>query len=112
MIRFTLAAMTAVLTLSFAMPVSAQATGHGPSICQMPIEALDKGLPPAPAAGAVLPGCETTTRPWSAPVGHRQPQAADIQVTDVTSSISSIDQALIQENARIDRLIQGVCKGC
>jgi hypothetical protein len=112
MIRFTLAAITAVLTLSFAMPVSAQATVHGPSICRMPIEALDKGLPPTPTAGAILPGYETTTRPWSAPVGHRQPQAADIQVIDVTSSISSIDQALMQENARINRLIHGVCRGC
>jgi hypothetical protein len=112
MIRFTLAAITIVLTASFAMPVSAQATVHGPSICRMPIEALDKGVPPAPTAGALPAGCETTTRPWSAPVGHRQPQAADVQASDVTSSISSIDEALVQENARINRLIQGVCRGC
>ena len=112
MIRLAFSAITAVLTLSFAMPASTQATGHEPPVCRMPIEALDKGVPPAPTAGALPPGCETTTRPWSAPVGHRQPQAADVQATDVTSSISSINRALAQENARIDRLIQGVCRGC
>jgi hypothetical protein len=112
MIRFTLIAITAVLTLSFATPVSAQATGREPPACRMPIEALDNGAPPAPTASALPAGCETTTRPWSAPVGHRQPQAVDVQAIDVTSSISSIDQALVQENARIDRLIQGVCRGC
>jgi hypothetical protein len=111
MIRFTPPAITAVLTLSFAIPVSAQATVREP-ICRMPIEALDNGVPPAPAAGVLPIGCETTTRPWSAPVGHRQPQALDVHSTDVTSSISSTDQALARENARIDRLIQGVCRGC
>ena len=106
--RFTLPAITAVLTLSFAIPVSAQAAVRELPICRMPIEALENDAPPAPTASALLPGRETSTLPWSAPVGHHQPQAAD-----VTSSIpSSIDQALVQENARIDRVIQGVCRGC
>ena len=105
--RFTLPAITAALTLSFAIPVSVQAAVHELPVCRMPIEALEHA-PPAPDASALPPGRETSTLPWSAPVGHRQPQAAD-----VTSSIpSSIDQALVQENARIDRVIQGVCKGC
>jgi len=112
MIRFPLVATVAVMTLSFAMPVSAQATVRDLPICRMPIEALDSGTPPAPTASAVPMGCETTTRPWSAPVGHRQPQAIDVEAADVTSSISSIDQALVQENARIDRVIQGICRGC
>jgi len=109
MIRFPLLAIAAVMTLSFAMRVSAQAAVHEPPICRMPIEALESGVPPAPTASAVPAGCETTTRPWSAPIGHRQPQAADVRAVDVTSSI---DEALVQENARIDRLIQGVCRGC
>jgi hypothetical protein len=108
MIRLTLPAITAVLTLSFAIPVPVQAAVHELPVCRMPIEALENDAPPAPNASALPPGRETSTLPWSAPVGHRQPQAAD-----VTSSIpSSIDQALVQENARIDRVIQGVCKGC
>jgi hypothetical protein len=110
--RFALPAMAAILPLSFAMPASAQATAHEPPICRMPIDALDKNAPPAPTASAIPAGCERTTRPWSAPVGHRQPQAADMQVNNVTSSISAIDQAQVQENARINRLIQGVCRGC
>jgi hypothetical protein len=109
MIRFALPAITAVLMLSSAIPVSAQAVG--PTVCRMPIEALDNATPPSPTANATLARCETATRPWSAPVGHRQPQAVDAQAADVTSSIS-IDRALMQENARIDRLIQGICRGC
>jgi hypothetical protein len=112
MIRFPLLTTAAMMTLSFAMPVSAQATVREPPVCHMPIEALDGGTPPAPTVRAVPTGCEITTRPWSAPVGHRQPQAIDVEAKDVTSSISSIDEALVQENARIDRLIQGVCRGC
>jgi hypothetical protein len=96
----------------FAVPASAQATVHERQECQLSIDAHGGTAPPAPTADALPAGCETTTRPWSAPVGHRQPQAADVQVSDVTSSISSIDQALMQENAKINRLIQGVCRGC
>jgi len=52
MIRFTLPAIAAVLTLSSAIPVSAQAIVLGPSVCRMPIEALDNSTPSAPAARA------------------------------------------------------------
>ena len=46
---------------------------------------------------------ETTTRPWSAPVGHRQPRAADIPA----SATVHIDP----EDAIVDRKIRGVCRG-
>jgi hypothetical protein len=112
MIRFTFPVIAAVLTLSFAMPVSAQAAAHGPSTCPMPFEAMENDTLPAPTARAIPQGCETATRPWSAPVGHRQPQADEVRSADAPSSTSSIDEALVQENARINRLIQGVCRGC
>jgi hypothetical protein len=112
MIRFSVSAMATVMTLSFAMPASTQATVQLASGCRLPFEALENDTLPAPTPNAIPPGCETVTRPWSAPVGHRQPQAADVQAKDVTSSTSSIDQALVQENARINRLMQGVCRGC
>ena len=51
---------------------------------------------------------ETATRPWSAPVGHRQPQIGDV----TASTASSIDEEVKEENARIDQLIKGVCRGC
>jgi hypothetical protein len=56
-------------------------------------------IAPALAAG------ETATRPWSAPVGHRQPRA-----TDVPASASQ--QILDQEDAIIDRKISNICRGC
>jgi hypothetical protein len=56
---------------------------------------------PALAAG------ETATRPWSAPVGHRQPRAAD-----VPTSTSASQQTLDQEDANVDRKISNVCRGC
>jgi hypothetical protein len=106
MIRFTLPGMSAVLSLMFAAPTSAQAIVNEPRVCQLPIEAQD--VPSAPTASALPPGCETTTLPWSAPVGHRQPQLADV----TSSTTSLIDQAVVEENARVDRLIKGICRGC
>jgi hypothetical protein len=55
----------------------------------------------------VLAAGETTTRPWSAPVGHRQPRAAD-----VPTSTSASQQTLDQEDANVDRKISNVCRGC
>ncbi len=50
---------------------------------------------------------ETATRPWSAPVGHRQPRAADIP-----ASISASQQIIDREDANVDLKIKGVCRGC
>ena len=60
--------------------------------------------PPFHSSGA---GRETATRPWSAPVGHRQPRAAD-----VPASASASQQILDQEDADVDRKISNVCRGC
>ena len=106
MTRLALHGMTLVLSLMCAAPVSAQAATHEPSVCRLPVETND--TLPAPAAGALPQGCETKTMPWSAPIGHHQPQAADV----TASTRSSIDQAVAEENARVDRLIKGVCRGC
>jgi len=54
-----------------------------------------------------LPGKETTTRPWTAPVGHRQPGVADVPAT------ASVAQDILdQEDAIVDRKIRGICRGC
>jgi hypothetical protein len=55
----------------------------------------------------VLAAGETITRPWSAPVGHRQPRVAD-----VPTSTSASQQTLDQEDANVDRKISNVCRGC
>jgi hypothetical protein len=52
-------------------------------------------------------GHETATKPWSAPVGHRQPRASDIP-----TSTSASQQTLDQEDADVDRKISNVCRGC
>jgi hypothetical protein len=54
-----------------------------------------------------IAGKETTTRPWTAPPGHRQPHASDVPAT----SLGSLD-ALDQEDAIVDRKISGICRGC
>ena len=54
-----------------------------------------------------LPGKETTTRPWTAPVGHRQPHTSDVP----SASLGLLD-FLDQEDADVDRKISGVCRGC
>jgi hypothetical protein len=61
----------------------------------------------AAIATPVLAAGETTTTPWSAPVGHRQPRAAD-----VSASTSESKQTLDQEDANVDRKISNVCRGC
>ena len=55
----------------------------------------------------VLASNETATRPWSAPVGHRQPRAADIP-----ASASAPQQIIDQEDVIVDRKIRGICRGC
>ena len=54
-----------------------------------------------------MAGKETTTRPWTAPVGHRQPHASDVPTTTAGSQYF-----LDQEDANVDRKISGVCLGC
>jgi hypothetical protein len=50
---------------------------------------------------------ETATRPWSAPIGHRQPRAADVPAS------SSRHQLIVDpEDANVDRKIRSVCRGC
>jgi hypothetical protein len=50
---------------------------------------------------------ETATRPWSAPVGHRQPRAADLP-----GSLSNAQPNLDPDDAEVDRKIKAVCRGC
>jgi hypothetical protein len=64
-------------------------------------------LSAAIATPVLAAGRETATRPWSAPVGHRQPRPADIP-----ASASPSQQTLDQEDAYVDRKISNVCRGC
>ena len=50
-------------------------------------------------------GRETATKPWLAPVGHRQPRTADVPPPPS-------QQTLDPEDAYVDRKISNVCRGC
>jgi hypothetical protein len=54
-----------------------------------------------------LAGKETTTKPWTAPVGHRQPHISDVPAT----TMGPLD-FLEQEDANVDRKISGICRRC
>jgi hypothetical protein len=86
MINFRRLGLVAILSAAMAPSVLAQAMVQKPS---------------------AYASNETTTRPWSAPVGHRQPRSADIP-----ASTSASQQILDQEDAIVDRKIKGVCRGC
>jgi hypothetical protein len=51
---------------------------------------------------------ETSTRPWLAPVGHRQPRAADVPASTSQRRLDELDE----EDANVDRKINSVCRGC
>ena len=101
MIRLALLGTAAVLSMAFVSPLPAQAVTVDSAACSNASEASKNAVAPAPTARWMPPGCETATRPWSAPVGHHQPPAA-----------TSFEQALDEENAKVDRVIKGICRGC
>ena len=128
MTRIKLLAATARLSVIIATSVLAQVIqGHcayafyhangNAGIESTPMRARDvtgisretSGRSGAASASCAMAGNETATRSWSAGVGHCQPHAADIPST---SSESTAQQFFDQEDAIVDRKIQGVCRGC
>lgn len=63
--------------------------------------ALAQGTGSAPAAKSATPSATART----APVGHRQPTAADVGSEKNANDMSAEDKAL-------DRKIKGICRGC
>jgi hypothetical protein len=124
----TLLSVVAILPTAIAAPVFAQVVIHEPGVYafyrpngdlgiastpsqQREVGAVGRGIADAmasaPPVRSLIAGNETTTRPWSAPVGHRQPRTAD-----VPASTSASEQILDQEDAKVDRIIRSVCRGC
>jgi hypothetical protein len=64
-------------------------------------------LSSAPLVLSRMAANETATKPWSAPIGHRQPR-----VTDLPASAAAAAQIPDQEDADVDRKIRSVCRGC
>jgi hypothetical protein len=127
MTKFTLLGVATILSVALAAPVLAQAVIQEPGayafyhpngdlrIGSTPLQRREviagrgtaDAMALAPSFHPSVVGKETTTRPWSAPVGHRQPRAAD-----VPTSMSASRYVLDQEDANVDRKIRGVCRGC
>ena len=128
MTKFTLLGVVTILSTALATPVLAQAVIQKPGAYAFyhPNGDLRIGSTPsqrreevvvgrgtadamalAPSFHLSIVGKETTTRPWTSPVGHRQPRAAD-----VPTSISASQQTLDPEDANVDRKIRNVCRGC
>ena len=128
MTKFALLGVATILSTALAAPVLAQAVIQEPGayafyhpngdlrIGSRPLQRQEEviaghgtadAMALAPSFHPSVAGKETTTRPWSAPVGHRQPRAADIH-----TSTSVSQQSLDEEDANVDRKIRGVCRGC
>ena len=128
MTKFSLLSVATILSTALAPPVLAQAVIQEPGayafyhpngdlrIGSTPLQRREEviagrgtadAMALAPSFHPSVAGKETTTRPWSAPVGHRQPRAAD-----VLTSTSASQYVLDQEDANVDRKIRSVCRGC
>jgi hypothetical protein len=107
MSKFACLGAAAALSIVFASPLPARPLMHELDACPVSSAASGNAGPPAPSAAWLPPGCEKSTLPWSAPVGHRQPQA-----TDVPEATSWSERTLEDENTMVDRLIKGICRGC
>ena len=128
MIRLTPLRLVTTLSMAFATPVLAEAVIKEPgayafyrpngdlAIASAPSQRREVGaagrgtadaMALAPSFRPSMAGKETTTRPWSAPVGHRQPGVAD-----VPTSTSASQQTLDQEDENVNRIIRGICRGC
>jgi hypothetical protein len=103
--KFALLGAAAVLSTMSTSALHAQAVTRELGACPSPSVAPSETRAPAPTADWLPPGCEKSTLPWSAPVGHRQPQ-----LTDVTRAKSLSD--LDEENAKLNRVVKGICRGC
>jgi hypothetical protein len=105
--RFTLLGATVILSAAIITPVLAQAVNQKPGT-QEPGNGRGKvGVMASAPLLASKRGIETSTRPWLAPVGHRQPRVDEIPV-----SAPLTQEVLDQEDASVDRKINNICRGC
>jgi hypothetical protein len=126
MTKRLLLSISAILSAAIAAPVFAQAVVREPDACALCLPDVGTAIGAAPpqrqdvsivnhgiadamrSAPSVRPwtaGNETVTKPWSAPPGHHQPTAADVLESDSQLTLD-------QENANVDRIVRGVCRGC
>ena len=105
MSKFALLGAAAVLSTMSMSALHAQAVARELGACPSLSVASSETRAPAPTADWLPPGCERSTLPRSAPVAHRQPQLID--VTEA-KSLSDLDK----ENAKMNRVVKSICRGC
>jgi hypothetical protein len=123
MTKRLLLSMSVILSTVIAAPVFAQVVEKEPNAYALNIPNVGTGIGSlqhqrqgtstvkgnvADAAPSVRPwkaGSETATMPWSAPMGHHQPTAVDVIEADSRLTLD-------QEDANVDRIVRGVCRGC
>ena len=126
MTKRLLLSISAILSAAIAAPIFAQAVVQAPDAYALYLPNVATAIGSAPpqrqdvsivnhgladairSAPSVRPwtaGNETVTKPWSAPAGHHQPTAADVLESDSRLTLD-------QENANVDRIVRGVCRGC
>jgi hypothetical protein len=125
MTKFTLLGVVAILSTAIGTPslaeiaiqeLGAHASSHqdgnlgiASTAARREITVVGRGTADVTAAAPSIPssnrGLETSTRPWLAPVGHRQPRAADVPTP-------TSQRGLDEEDANVDRKINSVCRGC
>jgi len=68
------------------------------------------GSPAAAQTGSTgSPGAANAQPTRGAPVGHRQPRAADFSAE---KNVSDPNDPLSKENALLDKKIKSICRGC
>ena len=105
MSKFALLGAAAVLSTMSMSALHAQAGARELGACPSLSVASSETRAPAPSADWLPLGCERSTSPWSAPVGHRQPQLIDVTQT---KSLSELEE----ENAKMNRVVKSICRGC
>jgi hypothetical protein len=109
MTKRLLLSMSAILSAAIAAPLFAQAVVREPGVYALNLPNVGTAIESAPPqrqdGRPWKAGGETVTRPWSAPAGHHQPTAADVLKPDSQLTLD-------QEDANVDRIVRGVCRGC
>jgi hypothetical protein len=122
----SLLSMSVILSTAIAAPSFAQSVAREPDAYVLYLPHVGTGIDsaaseqrdasiikpgktePMPSASSLRPwkaGNEMATRPWSAPVGYHQPTAVDVLESDSQLSLG-------QEDAKVDRIVRGICRGC
>jgi hypothetical protein len=102
MTRFSWLGMAAILSTAITAPLLASSPARHREITVVGLGKADLTMS-APFISSSKRWLETATRPWSAPVGHRQPRAADVPAPTSRQNL---------EDANVDRKINSVCRGC